>query len=101
MKPSLRSHIVSLLIAVAFLAPRVANLHALVHLSEEDHAVECELCDTLVQTQQFDLGLLAVSVTQDTVPPLVLPQLILQSYHIPRELIVAPEYLYNKPPPTV
>jgi len=57
MRQPLFKHITAALFLVAFLAPRMADVHALDHLSGEDDALSCELCDIATNSQEFDLFL--------------------------------------------
>ncbi|WP_299215018.1 hypothetical protein [uncultured Aquimarina sp.] len=94
-------HIITLLFTAAFLVPRVANLHALSHLSDDDTSISCELCDIIVDAHQFDLitdNNSYLESEQQSIPSsfVVVPQ-----YNIPQEKIVSPTCIYNKPPPFV
>ncbi len=95
------THIVTLLFTAAFLVPRVANLHALSHLSDDDTAISCELCDIIVDSHQFDLindNNFHLENEQQSIPSsfVIVPQ-----YNTPQEKIVSPTCIYNKPPPFV
>lgn len=95
------THIITLLFTAAFLVPRVANLHALSHLSDDDASISCELCDLIVDTHQLDLindNNSYLESEQQNIPSsfVVVPQ-----YNTPQEKIVSPTFIYNKPPPSL
>ncbi len=94
------THIITLLCIAAFLVPRVANLHALSHLSD-DGAVSCELCDIIVDTPQFDLINDTNSYLESEQQSIPSSFVIVLQYNTPQEKIVSPTCIYNKPPPFV
>ncbi|MDC8005855.1 hypothetical protein POV27_17510 [Aureisphaera galaxeae] len=101
MKQRIRTHIIPLLFAIVFLIPRVADLHALEHIAEEDTPISCELCDDLIQTQQNDLDLAGASYVEVAMQQVPCSFVVLPHYDVPRETIVSPTSIYNKPPPLV
>jgi len=99
MQRPLRKHITSLLFLAAFLIPRVAELHVLEHLSEEEEAISCELCDIVSPSQQLDLSTVAVSYEQKQLIPHPSEHIVYGMYHSPLAKIFSPTSVYNKPPP--
>ncbi len=94
------THIAMIWFAVAFLVPRIANLHALSHLSEdEDTPISCELCVFVMQSDQFDLINTNSSYSEVELHSVPSTLVVLQHYHTPKEKIASPNYIYNKPPP--
>jgi hypothetical protein len=100
MQQSVLKNITAFLFLVAFLAPRVANLHALDHLSEGEDTISCELCDITLQSQQLDLhtGDALYEDIQITKSPSA--YIANSFYNSPTASIVSPLTVYNKPPPT-
>ena len=97
-KPVL-THIITLLFSAAFLVPRVANLHALDHLSDDDTYISCELCDISVHSHQLDLITDDSSYLENEQQNIPSSFVVLTQYNTPREKIVSPTFIYNKPPP--
>ncbi|WP_299765370.1 hypothetical protein [uncultured Dokdonia sp.] len=99
MRQQVVTHIITLLFTLVFLVPRVASMHAISHLSEDDELISCEICDTISVSNQFDL------ITGDTfhfenelqnVPSSFV---VYTEYTTPLEKIASPISFYNKPPP--
>jgi hypothetical protein len=99
MQRPLRKYFTAILFLVAFLLPRVADLHAFVHLSDDDVPVSCERCDITSHSQQFDLYLEDVPYSEEQ--PINSPseQIISGIYNSPLAKIATPTSVYNKPPP--
>ncbi|WP_298541432.1 hypothetical protein [uncultured Aquimarina sp.] len=95
------THIITLLFTAAFLAPRVANLHALSHLSDDDTSISCELCDIIVDAHQFDLINDSNFYTENDQQSIPSSFVVVSQYNTPQEKIVSPTFIYNKPPPFV
>ncbi|WP_235016274.1 hypothetical protein [Aquimarina sp. AU474] len=93
------AHIITLLVTAAFLVPRVVNLHALSHLSDDDISISCELCDILVHSHQLDFieeDIFNLEYELQNIPSSFV---VLVQYNAPQEKIVSPTSIYNKPPP--
>ncbi|MEO0528437.1 MAG: hypothetical protein AAFZ89_14485 [Bacteroidota bacterium] len=101
MQRSLIKYSTTFLFLVAFLVPRVADLHVLDHLSEDDGAVSCELCHITYISEQFDLYL--GHATYDEQQPISgsITYLLYSGYNSPLAKIVSPTSVYNKPPPHI
>ena len=99
MRLPLFKNIITLLFLVAFLAPRVVDLHALEHTASDDEPVSCELCDITAHSQSFDLFVDCPSY--EDVEPVNRPSTFVVStqYNSPLDKIVTPTSVYNKPPP--
>jgi len=99
MQRPLYKHITTFLFLVAFLLPRVANVHAWEHLSDDDETIACELCDITTQSQEVDLFLEVV--TYDDTSSLNTPNTFIVNtyYNSPLDKIATPTSVYNKPPP--
>ena len=101
MKQPLFKHITAILFLVAFLAPRIADVHALDHLSEEDELLSCELCDITSNSQEFDLFLDLASQEDFKIMNKPSSFIVNSQYDCPLEKIVSPTSVYNKPPPSL
>ncbi|MFC5044386.1 hypothetical protein ACFSTE_14560 [Aquimarina hainanensis] len=90
-----------LFFAVSFLAPRIANLHVLDHLLDDDTAISCELCDFIVYINYQDLindHTSYIETKRQNVPSSFVVE---NRYNAPKEKIVSPITIYNKPPPLI
>lgn len=94
------AHIITLFFAVAFLIPRIVDLHVLNHQPDDD-TTSCELCDILIQSDQFDLIFDDILYFQDQ--PYNTPSsfIVITKYNVPQKKIVSPTSIYNKPPPFI
>lgn len=92
-------YISTFLFLVAFLVPRMVDLHAIEHLSEDDDAISCELCDISSNSVQFDLFF--TNTVYDNATACILPSsfIAIRYYNSPIAKIVTPTWVYNKPPP--
>ncbi|WP_299684836.1 hypothetical protein [uncultured Dokdonia sp.] len=99
MKQPFLKHITTFLFLVAFLIPRIVDIHAFDHLSGDDDLIACELCDSISHTQELDLFLGTLSYTTEA--PLNIPNAYVpySIYHSPLAKIATPTTVYNKPPP--
>ncbi len=93
------THIVALLFATAIIIPRVANLHALDHVSDDTFSISCELCDILLHSFQLDLINDYPSGLKNELVNIPTSFVVLRNHHIPQEKIVSPTSFYNRPPP--
>ena len=99
MPQSFSKYITTFLFLVAFLVPRIADIHALEHLQDDDEGVSCDLCDITSYSQQFDL-FLDVAAYYDNRPLNAISCLVVYGYfNSPLDKIVSPTSIYNKPPP--
>lgn len=100
MRRSWVKHISTLLFLVAFLLPRVVDVHALDHLSDEDDAISCELCDITAHSSQFDFhpGEISYEENQEVFNK-PSSHIVYSFYNSPVSKIVSPITVYNKPPP--
>jgi hypothetical protein len=99
MQRPLRSYFTALLFLVAFLVPRVADLHAFDHLSDDDVPVSCERCDITSHSQKSDLYLGDFSYYEELTLNRPSEQSISRIYTSPLAKIATPTSVYNKPPP--
>lgn len=99
MQRAVFKHITTLLFLVAFLVPRVVELHAFEHISDNEDQVTCELCDITTQVQEQELTFGQVSHTYQILSPSPSDYVITSSYGSPVAYIVTPTVVYNKPPP--
>ncbi len=95
------TNIIALLFTAAFLVPRIANLHALTHLSDDNPDISCELCDIIVDAHQFDLINNNNSYLEQESHSIPSSFIVLTQYNISKEKIVSPITIYNKPPPAL
>ncbi|SEL95933.1 hypothetical protein SAMN04487910_3720 [Aquimarina amphilecti] len=95
------THIITLLFAAAFLIPRVANLHALSHLSDDDSSFSCELCDILADSYQLDLADNTQNYAENELKSIPNSSVVFLKYNSPQEKIASPSSVYNKPPPFI
>ncbi|UZO80708.1 hypothetical protein NBT05_17415 [Aquimarina sp. ERC-38] len=94
-------YISTFLFLVTFLAPRVANLHALDHFSDDEDSISCELCDITSSSQQFDLYLGHTPSQTDYILNYPSPYVVDSFYNSPTAKIASPSSIYNKPPPVL
>ncbi|TSE08103.1 MULTISPECIES: hypothetical protein [Aquimarina] len=99
MRRQVITNIITLLFTATFLVPRVANLHALSHLSDDDEPISCELCDIISNSHQFDLITNDTYCFEDTQINIPSSFVIFTQYNTPKEKIASPISIYNKPPP--
>jgi len=100
MRQPLIKYITSIIFLVAFLLPRVIDLHALEHLSEhDDEPISCELCDISSHTQQLDLYFGDTSYIEKELSYIPNSYIAYHFYNSPLAKIVSPTTVYNKPPP--
>ena len=99
MRKRIFTHITPLLFIAAFLAPRVANLHALSHLSSDDISISCELCDVVVYSYLLDLVTDHLYGLEDNPQNTPSNFVAFAYYDMPQEKIVSPTSIHNKPPP--
>ncbi len=99
MQRPLSKYFTTFLFLVAFLAPRVADLHAFDHLSDEDVPISCERCDITCHSQQFDLYLEDGSYYEEQPTNSPSEEIICGIYNSPLAKIATPTSVYNKPPP--
>ncbi len=99
MQQPLVKHISTFLFLVAFLIPRIADLHAFDHLSGNDDSISCELCDITSHTQQLDLFIGDTSYIEEQPLNMPSPYVTYSFYNSPLAKIVSPTTVYNKPPP--
>ncbi|KZS40152.1 hypothetical protein AWE51_25250 [Aquimarina aggregata] len=98
-KPILK-YIITLFFTVALLIPRIANLHALNHLSEDgEPLISCELCDIISSSDQFDLIIGDTYSFEDQLQIVPNSFIVFSEYNTPKEKIASPVSIYNKPPP--
>ncbi len=99
MQQPLIKHITTFLFLVAFLIPRIVDIHVFDHLSDEDEPISCELCDSISHMQEFDLYFDFVTYDDDQI--LNRPSLFVihTYYNSPIAKIATPTTIYNKPPP--
>lgn len=99
MQRPLRKYFAAFLFLVAFLLPRVADLHAFYHLSDDDAPISCEHCDITSHSQQFDFYLEDVQYHEQQLINSPNEQIISGIYNSPLAKIATPTSVYNKPPP--
>ncbi len=99
MQRSFNKHITTFLFLVAFLLPRVVDMHALEHFLDDNETVSCELCDIAPNSQQFDLFLNGVSYDDKQFLNTPSSFVVDLQYNSPLDKIVSPTSVYNKPPP--
>ncbi len=100
MHQRITTYIFTLLFTAALLVPRVANLHALDHITDEDtSSISCELCDILVHSYELDVINENYSFLENELYNTPSTFIVFTQYHIPKENIVSPTSIYNKPPP--
>ncbi len=95
------THIITLLFTVAFLVPRVANLHAMNHLSGDDDSISCEICDAISVSNQFDLITGDIFHFENNLQNIPSSFIVYTQYSTPIEKIASPISIYNKPPPII
>jgi hypothetical protein len=99
MQRPLRKYFTALLFLVAFLLPRVADLHAFDHVSDDDVPVSCERCDITSHSQKSDLYLGDLPSYEVQIRNRPSEQNISGIYNSPLAKIATPTSVYNKPPP--
>ena len=93
-------NIITSLFLVAFFAPKIANLHALSHISDEDDtSIPCELCDISTNIIQLDLFNGDSFGWKNELLNIPSSVVVVSKYNTPLEKIVSPTVIYNKPPP--
>jgi len=101
MQQPLDKHITTFLFLVAFLFPRIADVHVFDHLLEGDEPISCELCDITSHTQQIDLFFGDSFYTEEEPINKLSTHVIYSFYNSPLAKIVSPTFVYNKPPPFI
>jgi len=99
MRKHITNHIIILFVAMAFLTPRIANLHILSHFSEDDNPISCEVCDIITNAQDFDLSYANGDPFSDYLNNVPTKVVVISFFNIPLETIVTPTTIHNKPPP--
>jgi len=86
-------------IAISFV-PRVADLHALDHFTDQDVPfISCELCDILANLIELDPIIHGNNYHQRELQNIPSSFIVYIQYHTPLEKIVSPTFIHNKPPP--
>ena len=101
MQKRVLKHIFTLFFTITFLTPRIVDLHAFSHISEDDSPISCKLCDTIAYHGQFDLTLDGNSYAEDESQNTPSAVVVFTTYNSPQEKIVSPIFIYNKPPPFI
>ena len=99
MQRPIRNYFSALLFLVAFLLPRVADLHAFDHIADDNVPVSCEQCDITANSHQFDVYLEDATPADINVSFVPSTAIVFTSYNSPLAKIVSPTTVYNKPPP--
>ncbi len=99
MQRPIRNYFTALLFLVVFLLPRVADLHAFEHISDDDVPVSCEQCYITANSHQFNVYLQDATPVGINVVFVPSTAIVFRSYNSPLAKIVSPTSVYNKPPP--
>lgn len=98
----MRKNVISLVFLLAFLFLRVANVHSVSHHLDEIDTNTCELCEIITVTHQFtpfvDQSPEDIEYNLCIVPK---NSSINFGYEEPLHCIVSPDFIYNKPPPSL
>ncbi|MCK8521259.1 hypothetical protein M0D21_06765 [Aquimarina sp. D1M17] len=84
----------------AFLFLRIADIHAFSHFSDDDHQIDCELCEIITTSHKLTLFSGDVFVEEDQKSITVFPTYNIDfTYNTSKYSATLPKSVYNKPPP--
>ena len=102
MRLKIYKNTISLFLLSAFLFLRIVNVHAFSHFSDDDHQIDCELCEIIIVSHKLTpfTDTISVEVVQKSTIDFQERKTDF-CYETSQYSITLPESVYNKPPPSV